>query len=219
MPAFNEAQVIASVVRSLVNEGYKVIVVDDCSTDNTYQEALSAGAHTLRHLTNLGQGAALQTAIDYAIGFNPDYIVTFDADGQHQVSDILKLLSLLKEGDFDVVLGSRFLKDASAENIPYTRRLILKLAVFYTRLTTGLDLTDTHNGLRAFKARALKKLRITQNRMAHAGQILSLIAQSKLSYSEAAVGIIYTNYSLQKGQRMSNSLNILWESFTGLLRR
>jgi len=90
----------------------------------------------------------------------------------------------------------------------------LKLATVFTRLTTGLKISDTHNGLRAFKAEALRKFNITQNAMAHASEILSEIARNKLTYREVPVTIRYTEYSKSKGQSVSNAINILFELFS-----
>lgn len=214
VPAYNEEQVIGTVLNEL--SGRNVVVVDDCSTDSTKLIASEFPVHLLSHPVNLGQGAALQTGITYALLNGAQKIVTFDSDGQHSVSDIDKLLKALDR--YDVSLGSRFLETSSAENLPRSRRVLLKCAALYTRASTGLTLTDTHNGLRAFSRHAAEQIVITQNRMAHATQILQLIAYHKLSYTEVPVNIKYTEYSLAKGQKMSNSLNILWDSVTEIFR-
>jgi hypothetical protein len=106
-----------------------------------------------------------------------------------------------------------------AVNIGLSRRLLLKAAVLFTRLTTGLKITDAHNGLRAMTRRGANVLRIRQNRMAHASEILQQIAKSELSYVEVPVTVEYTSYSMAKGQRLGNSLNILLELLTGALQR
>ncbi len=214
IPAYNEERVIGSVLEEL--SGRNVVVVDDCSTDTTKLVASKYQVHLLSHPVNLGQGAALQTGITYALLNGAEKIVTFDADGQHSVSDIEKLIDALT--NYDVALGSRFLESGSAENLPTSRRVLLKCAALYTRASTGLTLTDTHNGLRALSRHAAEKIVITQNRMAHATQVLQLIAYHKLSYIEVPVNIKYTEYSLAKGQKMSNSLNILWDSVTEIFR-
>lgn len=216
--AFNEGEVVGKVVSELVALGYRVVVVDDCSSDETSQIAATAGATVLRHVVNLGQGAALQTGMQYAVSTGAQFVVTFDADGQHQAADVGMMVEQLALGDFDVVLGSRFVGGAAAVNIPGWRRLVLRIATVISRSTTGLNLTDTHNGLRAFTAQAASKLEITQNRMAHASQILSQIAGLKLRYREWPVKIVYTEYSLKKGQRLSNAFNVVWESLFGFFR-
>jgi len=207
VPAYNEAPVVAETLAAARRVFEHVVLVDDCSSDETGRIALASGAHVCRHPINLGQGAALQTGIDYALTHGAEYVVTFDADGQHQPEDALKMVETLKREGCDVVLGSRFL--GSAEGITGTRRLILMLATWYTRVTTGLTVTDTHNGLRAFTRGAARTIRIRQNRMAHASEILELIASHGLRYVEIACHIRYTAYSRAKGQRMSGAFGIL----------
>ncbi len=219
IPAYNEETVVRGVVDNVSSKGYTVVVVDDCSTDSTYSKLIGSNSHLIKHPINLGQGAALQTGIKYSRENGAKFIVTFDSDGQHLSSDIPDLIAPLKTGQYDIVLGSRFLNGATAKDIPNKKKLFLKLAVIYTRITTGLSLTDTHNGLRAFTADASNKINITQNRMSHASQILSLIRSSKLRWKENPVNIVYTEYSVQKGQKLSNSLNIIWDSLTEVLKR
>ena len=211
IPAYNEERTIGQVVREIREQGYEVLVVDDGSADQTIGVARGAGAKVLRHFFNLGQGAALQTGFEYAQKQNYDIVVTFDADGQHEVKDITKILEPLLLGKYDVVLGSRFLR---LENkVPLFKKIVLKLAVIFTRLTTGLKVTDAHNGLRALATKALEKVNLTQNGMAHASEILAQIAKNKLKYGEMPVSVYYTRYSQQKGQTIFNSFKILWELF------
>ena len=215
--AYNESSVISEVVKGIRQGGYSVVVVDDASSDDTGDRALSAGARVLRHPINLGQGAALQTGIAFALRNEAQYIVTFDGDGQHRPEDIASLTDALMQHQADFALGSRFL--GNALDLPRLRRAILRLAVVFTRLTTGLKVTDAHNGLRAMTRRGASYIRLRQNRMAHASEILDQIARSKLAYVEVPVTIVYTAYSLQKGQRISNSVSILIDLLTRRLHR
>lgn len=217
VPAFNEGLLLPAIVDGLAQQGYHVAVVDDGSRIPLLPAIASSQAHVLRHAVNLGQGAALQTGIDYALLQGAEYIVTFDADGQHQIEDIERLLEPLRAGHADVVLGTRFGPGGAAKNITQGKRFVLGMATWLARLSTGLRLTDTHNGLRAFSAEAAPRLEITQNRMAHASEILSRIARARLRYVEMPVTIMYTPYSVQKGQRLSNLVNILWELLRGNL--
>jgi len=214
--AYNEARVIAHVVGDVARRGYHVVVVDDGSGDGTAEHAATAAA-VVRHPVNLGQGAALQTGIDYALHQGADVIVTFDADGQHRASDIERLVAALREAPADFALGSRFLGDAIA--LSTARRLLLRAATLFTQLTTGLRLTDTHNGLRAMTRHGAEKIRLRQNRMAHASEILAQIAASGLPYVEVPVRIEYTAYSLAKGQRLGDALAILLDLFARRLYR
>ena len=214
--AMNEASVIGSVVANVVPHG-QVVVVDDGSHDDTAEAANAAGAHVLRHLLNRGQGAALQTGLAYALKSGARHIVTFDADGQHRVEDALAMVERVKARGLDAVLGSRFL--GSTVGMSWRKGLVLKAAVIFTRLTTGLALTDTHNGLRVFSRKGAQAIDIRQDRMAHASEILSQIAHKKLSFEEAPVTIVYTDYSIAKGQRLSNAVRIVEDLVMGRLSR
>ncbi|MBV9456005.1 MAG: glycosyltransferase family 2 protein [Bradyrhizobium sp.] len=209
--AYNEARAIALVLAGLAGLPYRLLVVDDGSTDGTADVAGRAGVEVLRHPINLGQGAALQTGIDYALLRGASHVVTFDADGQHRPEDIAGLLAALAAHQADFALGSRF--RGVAVDLPPLRRLMLRAATWFTRLTTGLDVTDAHNGLLAMTRAGAGHIRLRQNRMAHASEILHQIAASGLRYVEAPVTIQYSRYSLAKGQRASEFVVILLDLF------
>ncbi len=215
--AFNEASVIGPIVLELVQRSYDVVVVDDGSHDATGHEAFAAGATLVTHPVNLGQGAALQTGIKFALQQGAGYVVTFDADGQHRASDVTRLIDALIDHDAAYALGSRFL--GSTRGIPWGRRLLLQAAIWLTRAMTGLRLTDTHNGLRAMTRDGANRIALRQNRMAHASEILEQIAASGLRHVEVPVTIDYTRYSLAKGQRLSDSVAILWDLSAQKLHR
>ena len=217
IPAYNEGPVIARVVTEVKRAGHAVVVVDDGSSDATADQARAGGAVVIRHPFNLGQGAALQTGIDYALAHAAEFIVTFDADGQHRLSDISRLVEAILEERADFALGSRF--HGQAPNLPPLRRLVLRAATAFTRLTTGLQVTDTHNGLRAMTRRGAAAIRLRQNRMAHASEWLSQIAMSGLRYVERPVTIEYTAYSLAKGQSVADAVLILLDLFARRLYR
>jgi glycosyltransferase involved in cell wall biosynthesis len=215
--AFNEGGVIGPVVRDIRQSYPNVVVVDDGSSDGTGACALASGAVVLRHPVNLGQGAALQTGITYALARGGEFIVTFDADGQHACADVAKMVRALIENDAEVALGSRFL--GKAVGISTARRMLLRLAVLFTRLTTGLKVTDAHNGLRVFTRAAALKVRITQNRMAHASELLEQIARLKMSYVEVPVTISYSSHSRGKGQTLLGVADIIGDLVLGKLAR
>ena len=219
VPTFNEEAVITQVLTKLVQSPYRIVVVDDGSSDTTVQQIAHLPVRVVRHQCNLGQGAALQTGIDYALRWEgTKFLVTFDADGQHDVADIPRLLAPLQQGSYDVVLGSRFLRAGDSIHLTLGKRLLLRYGVLFTQLTTGLQITDTHNGLRAFTAPAAARIHITHNRMAHASEILAHIAQLRLRYCEIPVTITYTAYSLHKGQKLFESINVLWDLLMGKIR-
>jgi glycosyltransferase involved in cell wall biosynthesis len=215
--AFNEAEAIGHVVHELCATYPNVVVVDDGSWDDTCERARSAGAVVLRHLVNRGQGAALQTGISYALGRGAEVVATFDADGQHCPSDLPALVLPILRGEVDICLGSRFLGQAST--MPRRRRNLLRAAVAFTRVTSGMRLSDTHNGLRAFSRRAAAHFDIQLDRMAHASELLDQVRSSGLPYREVPVHIRYTSYSLAKGQRESAALRVALQYLIGRLLR
>jgi polyprenyl-phospho-N-acetylgalactosaminyl synthase len=216
--AFNEETALAGVVAGLKGNDYRILVVDDGSNDATAGIAAAAGAAVVRHPINLGQGAALQTGIDFALASGAEFVVTFDADGQHHPEDVARLLDALVTSRADFALGSRFL-GAGRDLIPPSRRLLLQAATWFTRLTSGLKVTDVHNGLRAMTRRGAGAIKLRQNRMAHASEILEQIAASGLRYVELPVSIEYSRYSLTKGQKSSDALLILLDLFVGRLHQ
>ncbi|MFH1857524.1 MAG: glycosyltransferase family 2 protein [Candidatus Omnitrophota bacterium] len=208
VPIFNEGPVLREVISELLGFYPTVVAVDDGSTDNSLETIQDLPVFSLRHLVNRGQGAALQTGIQFALQKGAEIIVTFDGDGQHDPRDIEKLLAPIQAGEADIVLGSRFLEKGSPP--PACRRMLLASAVFFTRFTTGLSITDTHNGSRAFSREAALKIQLTMDRMAHASEIFEIIRKEKLRYREVPVHIRYTPYSLRKGQSSWNLFRILW---------
>jgi glycosyltransferase involved in cell wall biosynthesis len=217
IPAYNEAQAIEAVVGRLRSTYENTVVVDDGSDDATRLAAARAGATVLRHLVNRGQGAALQTGIDFALRQGAQCIVTFDADGQHRVEDIAALIAPIQQGQVDIVLGSRFL-NSSAKSVPAGRRFTLRLAVWFTRIVNRIKVTDTHNGLRAFSRQAAQRIDLKLDRMAHATELLDQIRASGLPYCEVPVEVQYTEYSLRKGQSARGALRILAHYFLGRMR-
>lgn len=209
---YNEAAVVRSVVEGASAVFPHVVCVDDGSSDRSAAEAAAGGAVVVRHPINLGQGAAIQTGFDYAqLDPGADYFVTFDSDGQHQVSDALAMVQRLDSEPLDIVIGSRFLDGRT--DAGRLKRLVLKLAVYFERASTGVRLTDAHNGLRALNRTAVQSMRIRQNRMAHASEIVANVGKAKLRYAEQPVHIIYTEYSRAKGQSIWNLVNILSDLF------
>ena len=208
VPLYNEGPVIGGVVQEVRATFAHVVCIDDGSSDDSAAAAEAAGAVVVRHPVNLGQGAALQTGFEYALSVpSMRWVVTFDADGQHQVSDVLAMLELAVADDLDVVFGSRFLDDRTEAG--FLKGLVLKAAVGYTNLTTGTRLTDAHNGLRVMSRDVVSRVDITQNRMAHASELVQQIGHLGIRYGESPVHILYTDYSRSKGQSLWNAVNIL----------
>lgn len=209
IPAKNESKKIAAVIWEIKNlpaQDYEVIVIDDGSTDATASLAAEAGAVVLRHLINRGQGAAIRTGIRHVLKNGQTAAVFFDADGQMEAAEIPLLLEKLSNG-YDVVLGSRNL--GKTYNMPLSKRIVKKIALSFTSLTTGLKLTDTHNGFQAWTAEALGRITLAQDRFAYASEVLDQIAKHDLKYCEVPVTITYSEYSKQKGQSLWGAINII----------
>ncbi|MEM7560582.1 MAG: glycosyltransferase family 2 protein [Planctomycetota bacterium] len=213
--AYNEAARIKPTLGGLTSLGYNIVVVDDGSSDATAEVAKTSPVWVLRHPINCGQGAALQTGIDFALSRGAEAIVTFDGDGQHDPADLPQMLKPVLDEEVDIALGSRFL--GRVENIPLARRALLRAAILFTRLTSGLKLTDTHNGFRVFSRKAAQAIRIRQPRMAHASEILDQIAARGLSYVEVPVTIRYTQETLEKGQSTWDAVRISGQLLAGRL--
>ncbi|NYE94881.1 glycosyltransferase involved in cell wall biosynthesis [Psychromicrobium silvestre] len=209
---FNEASVVGAVIEGVREVFPHVVCVDDGSRDNSQGVAREAGAIVVQHPINLGQGAALQTGFEYCLQ-DPelDCVITFDADGQHRVSDAKAMADRITSGEADVVLGSRFLDDRT--QLSPMKRLVLRTAAIQSRWSTGLSLTDAHNGLRAFNPQVVGSIHLQQNRMAHASELIHQLAELNPRWVEQPVEIIYTEYSKSKGQSLLNSVNILADLF------
>jgi glycosyltransferase involved in cell wall biosynthesis len=204
--AYNEGTRILPVLDELRPLSVNVVVVDDGSVDETGSRVLTRPVWLVTHPVNLGQGAALQTGIEFALSRDAQFVVTFDADGQHRPEDIPALITALKESGADFALGSRFL--GTAEGIPLSRLIMLKLAIIFTRIMSGARLTDTHNGLRGMTRRGASQICIRFNRMEHASEVIDQVVRSGLKHVEVPVKVRYSVDSLAKGQRTSAALGL-----------
>jgi len=212
IPCYNEADRLAAVIESVKQYG-QVLVVDDGSEDSSIQIAESQNIVVLKHLINRGQGAALETGNRYALSHGADLVVHFDADGQHQAAEIPDLIKPIINGQADAVLGSRFLKD---NKIPWFKKyFVLKVVVFFQNLMLGVKLTDAHNGFRVLSKNAIKKIRITQDGMAHASEIIEQIVYHQLRYKEVPVTVVYNEF----GQGIASGLRILRDLLFGRLNK
>ena len=212
VPAYNEGSVIAQTLRNISKAFPLVVCVNDGSTDNTAAQIAKTKAVLVSHPINMGQGAALQTGIDFALQLaDVDFFVTIDADGQHSVKDAQKMVDVLKKKKTDIVLGSRF--KGRAVGMTSSRRMLLRAAIAFTNRFSKIKLSDTHNGLRAFNRAFASSLRIKMSGMAHASEIIDHIGMGGWRYKEVPVTIKYTDYSRAKGQSTLNSVNILIDLF------
>ena len=207
IPAYNEENKIGRVVRGLFEQGYKnILVVDDSSTDNTCDMAREAGAKVLSHKINRGQGASLETGNIYAKQCGYDVVIHFDGDDQMNPTDIQLALNKINNNEADVVLGSRFLDNRST--IPFFKKyFILPISRWINFVFTGVKLTDVHNGFRVLNKKALDKIKITQDKMAHNTEIVKQIKQNDLKFIEIPVEVKYHEF----GQGVLGGFKIIWD--------
>ena len=211
VPAHNEQDNIFGVIKSLQELTPNIVVVNDASTDRTGEIVSALGGSAsggklfvLDHMINRGQGAALQTGTEFALKSGAEIIVHFDADGQMQAKDIYRIITPILDKQVEIVFGTRFLEKKS--KIPWTKKLfILKPAIIFNWFFTGIKLSDAHNGFRALSKKAASSIRITQDGMAHATEILDQVRAHDLKYTEAPVEIVYNQY----GQRFSSGFKII----------
>jgi glycosyltransferase involved in cell wall biosynthesis len=216
IPVYNEATVIGDVIADVRRQFDLVVCVDDGSGDGSAAVARRAGAEVVRHALNLGQGAALRTGFDLLLARpTVDHVITFDADGQHRVEDAIAMLVTARGTDVDVVLGTRAGGHTTGQ--PLLSRVTLRAGLWYSRRVSGLNLTDTHNGLRVLNRRALSVMLLNQRGMAHASEIEMLVSRHDLSWLEHPVSITYSEYSRAKGQGSLNAFNIVYDLITARL--
>lgn len=208
LPAYNEITVIRKTVDILLTNRYKVVIVDDGSDQNLQSVLGGISVSYLRHRFNMGQGAALQTGISFALKQGAEIFVTFDADGQHDAADIEKMIAHMQQTKADIVFGSRFM-GVSPSRISFLRKFILQFARLLNYFFSGILLSDAHNGLRVFNSKAAASFKILENRMAHATEILIQVKRNNLRYEEFPVHISYTQYSKKKGQKLSHGFKVL----------
>ncbi|MBC3179565.1 glycosyltransferase family 2 protein [Corynebacterium lujinxingii] len=209
VPCYNEGSVIFDVLSHARETFPNIVAVNDGSRDDSAAQIRAAGAHLVNHPVNLGQGAAIQTGVEYARAQpGAQFFVTFDADGQHQEKDVVRMIERLRAEPVDILVGTRFAGQDNSQ-VPWIKRMVLKTVVMLSPRTRKLGLTDAHNGLRAFNKHVADEMNIRMNGMSHASEIVAMIDKHGWRVSEEPVDILYTEYSMSKGQSLINGVNIL----------
>ena len=217
VPAYNEGLVLEATIKELKTRFKNILVINDGSTDNTEEILKSSGVKYISHPINLGQGSAISTAFKYLKNKNIKGVISFDADGQHSLEDSVVFAEEILSCDEEIIFGSRFL--GYRENVPIGKRLVLSLVTKIHNLMGGLKLTDTHNGLKAYKRECLTKIDIGISRFAFESEIIFQVASKKLSYKELPTNIKYTEYSKRKGQKLRSGLLIAEALLFKILRK
>lgn len=211
MPAFNEEETVGQVLRGLPRDldgvdEIEAVVVDDGSSDNTEAEARAAGATVVRHALNCGLGGAIGTGLAYAKSSGADIAMTFDADGQHEASDIPAVLEPLVSGEAEVVIGSRLV---NPDGMPMLRTIGNWGLSVATHVLFGTWCTDSQSGFRAFSRKAIESIEVHSNCMEVSSDLIREIGEKKLKLKEVPIKAKYSEYSLRKGQRNWNAINIM----------
>ena len=190
IPAYNTEKTIGNVVKRTKKYVDKVIVVDDGSSDNTYEEAKNAGAdYVLRHRINRGVGAATKTGTIVALDNDVDIVITLDSDLQHDPDDIPRFIKCLKEKNIDIVIGSRFLGDN--REMPLIKKIGNAGLNFLARLLFGIKSTDTQCGFRAYDRKALEEINFELDSYAICTEILKEAKEHNLKVEEIPIDAIY----------------------------
>ncbi|HEY2385119.1 MAG TPA: glycosyltransferase family 2 protein [Terriglobia bacterium] len=220
IPAHNEAPIIASVLANIPAEirSHQVIpiVIDDGSDDDTSAAARGAGAIVIRHLTNLGVGAATTTGFRAAQEIGADIIVTMDADGQHDPREITTLVECLLDGPFDVVIGSRLLMHDGMPPLRFAANLVLNGLTF---LVYGKIVSDSQSGFKAFTRGAIDRMELNCAGYEICSEMVGEIYRKNFRYKSIPVCAVYTPYSRAKGQPFLNGVNLILGLFMRLVRR
>ncbi len=202
VPAYNEGRVIQDVLHEIQTAGYTdIILVDDGSADDTTARARDVeGVTVLRHMINRGKGAAAKTGMEAAKMLDADIVVTLDADGQHNPSDIAPMIDLITAQGYDVVLGSRLKNSAG---MPWYKIIHNHIGNLLVWMIYGLWVTDSQSGFRAYSRRALRTIETKTDRYEYDSEVIREIHRHHLKYIEVPIEVRYTAYSMGKQHKMN----------------
>ena len=212
VPAYNEEKTVCQIIEGIANEGYNVVLVNDGSKDNTLNLAIKSKVKypdkifIVSHVINRGLGAALKTGIDASIKKRAKYILTFDADGQHEIEDIAKVVRPLQEGNADACIGARSLKD-----MPISKSFANFVMNFLTLIFYGRNVKDSQSGLRAFTADAASQINIVSSGYAVSSEFIKEISDKNFRLEEVTITTIYTPETQHKGTDAIVGLKILFK--------
>ena len=190
IPAYNEEKNIAKIITKLKKITDSIIVCDDGSSDMTSEIAKNLGVIVISHKKNMGYGAAIRTIFEKSAEIDSDILVTFDADGQHRIEDISRVLHPLENSEADIVIGSRFLGKQS--NVPNYRKLGIKVITQVTNSSIKTKLTDSQSGFRAYSKQVLSKISLSEIGMGISTEILIKASSEGLRITEVPITILYS---------------------------
>ena len=219
VPAFNEEKTVSQIIEGIAEKGYNVILVNDGSKDKTLELAIESKRKypnqifVVSHVINRGLGAALKTGMVVALNKGAKYIVTFDADGQHEIEDIPKVCKPLKEGEADVVIGAR-----PFEDMPLSKSFANYIMNALTLIFYGRNVKDSQSGLRAFTAHAADVINIVSRGYGVSSEFIKEISDKNLRLAEVTITTIYTPETQNKGTDAIVGLRILTKMVIDLFR-
>ena len=219
VPAYNEERTVSQIIEGIAKEGYNVVLVNDGSKDNTLNLAIESKRRypdkifIVSHFINRGLGAALKTGIDVAVRKHAKYILTFDADGQHEISDIEKVVKPLQDGKADVCIGARPFKD-----MPFSKSFANSVMNFLTLIFYRRNVKDSQSGLRAFTADAASQINIVSSGYAVSSEFIREISDKNFRLEEVTITTIYTPETQHKGTDAIVGLKILFKMILDLFR-
>jgi len=218
LPAYNESKTIKKVIEDLKNKNLNLIIIDDGSSDQTFEIARNAiysiNGSIYHHILNRGLGAALKTGIDAALKKNADIIVTFDADGQHHPEDIIPVCKPIIECKADFVIGTR-----NFEEMPNSKKFGNTAMNWLTQIFYDIHVNDSQSGLRAFNRKAARILDIRSRGYGVSSEIIGEIKNHDLKIGEVPIKTIYTDYSMTKGTNLKVGLKILFKLILNIVRK
>ena len=219
VPAYNEEKTVSQIIEGIVKEGYNVVLVNDGSKDNTLNLAIESKSKypnkifVISHMINRGLGAALKTGMTVARNKGAKYILTFDADGQHEIADIEKVVKPLQDGEADACIGARPFKD-----MPLSKSFANLVMNFLTLVFYGCNVQDSQGGLRAFTADAAAKINVVSSGYGVSSEFIKEISDKNLRLSEVTITTIYTPETQNKGTDAIVGLKILFKMIIDLFR-
>jgi glycosyltransferase involved in cell wall biosynthesis len=191
IPAYNEQNNLAKIIEQIKKITPSIIVCDDASTDDTNQIAKSLGVNLITHSKNTGYGSAIKDIFTKAREIDSDILVTMDADGQHRIEDLEKILKPVQSDTVDVCIGSRFLEN-NVENVPNYRKVGIKVLTKLTNVSLKESITDSQSGFRAYGKKAISEIIPTESGMGISNEILLKAAGMNLRIGEVPIIILYS---------------------------
>ena len=190
IPAYNEEKNIAKIISQIKEITSSIIVCDDHSTDDTNKIAKSMGVDVITHSRNMGYGSAIKSIFAKAKEIDSDILVTMDADGQHRIEDLKKILEPVLSGTVDICIGSRFL-EKNVENVPSYRKVGIKVLTKLTNVSLKESITDSQSGFRAYAKKAISEIIPTESGMAISNEILLKASNLNLRIGEVPIVVLY----------------------------